>query len=360
MTLYSVLDRYLGKTVFSTIIMVLFMLISLSGIIKFVDQLKKSGEGAYNALGAGLFTLLTVPKDIEIFFPMAALLGALLGLGILAQRNELVVMQAAGFSRMQIALSVMKTAIPLLIISMLIGEWGAPQGEQLARNYRAQMMYGDSLLSTRQGLWAKDGNDFVYIKRVTGNNILTGVNIYHFDDQQRLLSVRYAAQALFDPQQKLWRLTQVEESRLQNQQQITGSQTLTATWHTTLTPDKLGVVVLEPNSLSVSGLYRYIHYLQTSGQDTKTYLFSLWSKLLQPFSMMVMMLMALSFIFGPLRSVAMGIRIITGISFGFVFYLLNQVVGQLSLVYSLHPFLAALLPTLVFFLISLWLLIKRS
>lgn len=133
---FGVLDRYIGKTIFNTIMMTLFMLVSLSGIIKFVDQLKKAGEGGYTAAGAGLYTLLSVPKDIQIFFPMAALLGALLGLGMLAQRSELVVMQASGFTRMQVAASVMKTAIPLVLLTMAIGEWVAPQGEQMARNYR--------------------------------------------------------------------------------------------------------------------------------------------------------------------------------------------------------------------------------
>eukprot|EP01083_Nonionella_stella_P247774 858703_1 len=100
--------------------MTLFMLVSLSGIIKFVDQLKKAGQGSYDALGAGMYTLLSVPKDVQIFFPMAALLGALLGLGMLAQRSELVVMQASGFTRMQVALSVMKTAIPLVLLTMAL------------------------------------------------------------------------------------------------------------------------------------------------------------------------------------------------------------------------------------------------
>ena len=97
---FGVLDRYIGKTIFTTIMMTLFMLVSLSGIIKFVDQLKKAGQGSYDALVAGMYTLLSVPKDVQIFFPMAALLGALLGLGMLAQRSELVVMQASGFTRM--------------------------------------------------------------------------------------------------------------------------------------------------------------------------------------------------------------------------------------------------------------------
>lgn len=172
MQAFGVLDRYIGKTIFNTIMMTLFMLVSLSGIIKFVDQLKKSGQGSYDALGAGLYTILSVPKDIQIFFPMAALLGALLGLGMLAQRSELVVMQASGFTRLQVALAVMKTAIPLVLLTMAIGEWVAPQGEQMARNYRAQQMYGGSLLSTQQGLWAKDGHNFVYIERVKGNDEL--------------------------------------------------------------------------------------------------------------------------------------------------------------------------------------------
>lgn len=228
MQAFGVLDRYIGKTIFTTIMMTLFMLVSLSGIIKFVDQLKKAGQGSYDALGAGMYTLLSVPKDVQIFFPMAALLGVA-GLGMLAQRSELVVMQASGFTRMQVALSVMKTAIPLVLLTMAIGEWVAPQGEQMARNYRAQAMYGGSLLSTQQGLWAKDGQNFVYIERVKGDDELGGVSIYAFNNDRRLQSVRYAASAKFDANNKLWRLSQVDESDLTNPKQITGSQTVSGT-----------------------------------------------------------------------------------------------------------------------------------
>ncbi len=360
MQAFGVLDRYIGKTIFNTIMMTLFMLVSLSGIIKFVDQLKKAGQGSYDALGAGMFTILSVPKDIQIFFPMAALLGALLGLGMLAQRSELVVMQASGYTRLQVALSVMKTAIPLVLLTMAIGEWVAPQGEQVARNYRAQAMYGGSLLSTQQGLWAKDGDDFVYIERIKGDDELGGVSIYAFNDQRRLQSVRYAASAKFDKDRWQWNLSQVDESNLKDPKQITGTQTVTSTWKTNLTPDKLGVVALEPDALSISGLHSYSRYLQSSGQDAGRYQLKMWSKIFQPLSVAVMMLMALSFIFGPLRSVAMGVRVVTGISFGFIFYVLDQIFGPLTLVYNIPPILGALLPSALFFLISLLLMMKRA
>ena len=358
--MFGVLDRYIGKTIFNTIMMTLFMLVSLSGIIKFVDQLRKVGRGDYTALGAGLYTLLSVPKDIEIFFPMAALLGALLGLGTLATRSELVVMQASGFTRLQIAGAVMKTAIPLVLLTMAIGEWISPAGEQMARNYRSQMMYGGSMLSTQNGLWAKDGNDFIYIERVVGDKELAGVNIYQFNPEQKLLSVRYAASAEFDDDAKLWRLSQVDESDLRDGKQISGNQTISGEWKTTLTPDKLGVVALDPDALSISGLHNYVKYLKASGQDSGRYQLNMWSKVFQPLSVAVMMLMALSFIFGPLRSVPMGVRVVTGISFGFVFYVLDQIFGPLTLVYGIPPIIGALLPSASFFLISLWLILRKS
>lgn len=355
--MFGVLDRYIGKTIFNTIMMTLFMLVSLSGIIKFVDQLRKVGQGGYSVLGAGLYTLLSVPKDIEIFFPMAVLLGALLGLGSLATRSELVVMQASGFTRFQIAAAVMKTAIPLVLLTMAIGEWVAPQGEQMARNYRTQMIYGGSLLSTQNGLWAKDGNDFIYIERVVSNKELSGVNIYHFDKNDRLQTLRYAANASF--QKGIWQLSQVDESDLSNGQQIAGRQTLNGVWKTNLTPDKLGVVALDPDALSITGLRDYVRYLHQSGQEAHRYELNMWSKIFSPLSVAVMMLMALSFIFGPLRSVAMGVRVVIGISFGFLFYVLDQVFGQLSLVYNIPPLLGAILPSLAFMLISIGLLLKR-
>ncbi|MFG1174036.1 LPS export ABC transporter permease LptG [Erwiniaceae bacterium CAU 1747] len=357
--MFGVLDRYIGKTIFNTIMATLFMLVSLSGIIKFVDQLRKTGQGEYTAAGAWLYTVLSIPKDIEIFFPMAALLGALLGLGTLAQRSELVVMQASGFTRLQIAASVMKTAIPLVLLTMAIGEFVAPQGEQMARNYRAQQLVGGSLLSTQGGLWAKDGDNFIFIERIRDDNQLAGISIYSFNHDRRLQSVRYAASAKYNAGNKVWELSQVDQSDLTDPEQVKGSQTLSGEWKTSLTPDKLGVVALDPEALSIRGLYNYTKYLEQSGQTPGRYQLNMWSKIFQPLSVAVMMLMALSFIFGPLRSVSMGFRVVVGISFGFLFYVLDQIFGPLSLVYHIPPLLGALLPSAAFFALSVFLLLKR-
>ncbi len=173
MQAFGVLDRYIGRTIFNTIMMTLFMLVSLSGIIKFVDQLKKSRPGSY-ALGAGLYTLLSVPKMCRFSSRWRRCLAPCWAWGCWRKRSGTGGDAGLRLTRLQVALAVMKTAIPLVLLTMAIGEWVAPQGEQMARNYRAQQMYGGSLLSTQQGLWAKDGHNFVYIERVKGNDELGG------------------------------------------------------------------------------------------------------------------------------------------------------------------------------------------
>ena len=121
----------------------------------------------------------SVAEDIEIFFPMAALLGALLGLGPTGDAQPTVVMQASGFTRLQIAGSVMKTAIPLVLLTMAIGGGsaaGRADGAQLPRPTDVRRL---AAFPPRAGCGRRDGNDFIYIERVSGDKELSGVNIYH-------------------------------------------------------------------------------------------------------------------------------------------------------------------------------------
>lgn len=352
----NTLDRYIGKSILGAIFATLLTLVGLSAIIKFVEQFRSVGKGSYDIWQAIFYTVLTIPKDIETFFPMAALLGALIALGNLASRSELVVMQSSGFSRLKIGLAVMKTAIPLVLITMAIGEKGIPQTEQFARDMRARAMAGGSILSVKNGVWAKDGNDFIYIRQITDDAKLKDVYVYRFDDKRQLKQLSHANQANFEDGQ--WKLSQINTSTL-SPDEVKTTNRLNDVWKTTLTPDKLGIVSLRPTSLSISELSNYIDFLKETGQDSKKFELTYWRKLFQPLSVGVMMLLALSFIFGPLRGVTAGARIVTGICFGFVFYVVNEIFGPLSLVYSVTPLFGALMPSILFLVIAWWLLSRK-
>jgi lipopolysaccharide export system permease protein len=352
-----ILDLYIGRVIASTTFVTLAVFVSVSGIIKFVEQMRAIGRGNYDLAHAALYVLYAVPRDVEVFFPMSALIGGLIAIGMLASNSELIVMQAAGLSRLDIIKSVMKTAILLIIISMSIGEWLAPSGEAKAREIRAQAISGGSLIASKNGVWAKDGDYFVNIGEVLDKGQLKRIQIYGFNEKLKIDSWLSAKSAIY--QDKSWLLTDVEEFLLTDDVIITKNHEKKI-WNSSLTPKKLGVVTVTPESLSLRGLIDYLDYLEANEQDPSRYELAFWRKIMQPLTVAVMLLVALSFIFGPLRSVSMGARIMMGVFTGILFFISNEVLGSLSLVYQLPPVLGAMMPSLVFVSVAWYIIGKKG
>ncbi len=353
--MFKIVDLYLARTLLATTFISLTVLIGLSSLIKFIEQLKNVGRGSYDLNVAGIYVLLSMPRDIEQFFPMATLIGGLLGMGMLASNSELTVMQASGMSRWQIIKSAMKTAVVMVLFVMAMGEFVTPYSEAKAKEIRAQAISGGSLFSSDRLTWAKDGDKFVSIGEVIDQNNLRDINIYEFDQNHQLMSITTAKAGSFV--EGVWQLNRVKLTQFG--EQVLTQDIYSQKWQSTLTPDKLSVVRVKPEALSIRGLQDYISYLENNSQDPDRYHLAYWRKLLQPITVGVMLLMALSFVFGPLRSVTMGARTIMGVITGFGFFIANEVFGPLSLVYQIPPFLGALLPSVLFALIAMQLL-KRQ
>jgi len=352
-----ILDAYIGRIIASTTFLTLMVFVSVSGIIKFVEQMRAVGRGNYDLAHAALYVLYSVPRDVEIFFPMSALIGGLIGIGMLASNSELVVMQSAGLSRLDIIKSVMKTATLLVFVSMAVGEWLAPTGEATAREIRAQAISGGSLISSKNGVWAKDGDYFVNLGEVLEQGQLKKIQIYRFNEQLKLVSWLRADSAYY--QDNAWLLSNVVNTQL-GQQKITTTKVAQQVWKSSLTPEKLGVVTVTPESLSLSGLIDYLDYLKANEQDSSRYQLAFWRKIMQPITVAVMLLVALSFIFGPLRSVSMGARIMMGVVTGILFFVCNQVLGSLSLVYQFPPLIGAITPSIIFVSVAWYFISKKA
>lgn len=103
-------------------------------------------------------------------------------------------------------------------------------------------------------------------------------------------------------------------------------------------------------------LYETIQYRHSIGLSVNTYVFSFWQRLMQPITSLVLICLSVPFVFGSMRSASMGLRIMLGILIGFLFYMLNQLFGPITLVYQFPPLFAAVIPTVLFFVIALLLL----
>ena len=346
------LDRYIGSSVLIAILAVLGIILGLATLFAFIDEMGEISD-TYTLTDVASYVLLTAPRRLYEMLPMAALIGCLIGLGSLASNSELTIMRAAGVSIGRIVWAVMKPMLVLMLAGVLIGEYVAPVSENIAQANRSLAQGGGDAQSAKHGMWHRQGDEFIHINSVQPNGILYGVTRYRFDAERHMLSASFAKRADFDKEH--WQLTDVTTTLFHDK----SSEVVTAPverWDVALSPQLLNTVVMTPESLSISGLWGYIHYLADQGLNNGRYWLAFWIKVLQPLVTAALVLMAISFIFGPLRSVTLGQRVFTGVLVGFTFRIAQDLLGPSSLVFGFSPLFAVLVPAGICALAGLWLL----
>ena len=346
------LDRYIGSSVFMAIIAVLGIILGLASLFAFIDEVGNVSD-TYTLVDVLSFVLLTAPRRVYDMLPMAALIGCLIGLGSLASASELTIMRAAGVSIGRIVWAVMKPMLVLMLVGVLVGEYVAPATENMAQANRSLAQGGGEAQSAKHGLWHRQGDEFIHINSVQPNGLLYGVTRYRFDKERHMQSSSFARRATFD--QDHWQLTDVTTTLFH------GDSTEVVNvpeerWDVALSPQLLSTVVMAPDSLSITGLWGYIHYLADQGLNNGRYWLAFWVKVLQPLVTAALVLMAISFIFGPLRSVTLGQRVFTGVLVGFTFRIAQDLLGPSSLVFGFSPLFAVLVPAGICALAGVWLL----
>jgi lipopolysaccharide export system permease protein len=99
--------------------------------------------------------------------------------------------------------------------------------------------------------------------------------------------------------------------------------------------------------LTLHGLASYIDHLRRNNLDARLYEIGYWSRIARLCAVVVVALLALPFVFGPLRSTGAGTRTVIGVLLGVVFFLIERVVENGGQLFNVNPALAGWLPTAV-------------
>jgi lipopolysaccharide export system permease protein len=346
------LDRYLARAVIDGTLATQAVLLPLLGFFLLADEMNDLGTEEYGFVEALWFVTLSLPRYAYQVFPIATLIGALVGLGQLASSSQLVAMRAAGVSIARIVLGGMLGGILLAAVAVALGEVVAPPAEQRALALRQMAQTGDDVAMTSTGLWARDAETFVNIREVRPGAALQDIHIYRVEGTA-LLSATYARSAVY--RDDGWVLQEIERSLIAPEG-VTVERLKEASWSSLLEPSLLEVIVVEPQALSVWGLYRYKRFLDRSGQDPRRYEVVLWGKLVQPLLILAMIFIAIPVLLGSTRTTGTGIKVFVGIIIGIAFYLVSRSFAFFSLLFGLSPALAALAPPLLFVAAALLLL----
>ncbi len=340
----EILSKYLLRTILSSTALVLAVLLALAGLFEIIGELDDV-RNDYQTPQALLYAALRLPNLAFEFLPLAALIGALLGLGALASNSEIIVMRAAGLSVKRLAVMVGFSGAVLLVMTGLLGEFIGPPLDYYARNMRTEARAGQEDDRLGNETWVRDGDTFLHLERVSSEFEFGNLIGFRFDENGNLASILRAENAGIDDSDA-WILENIRETLFENDRVMVAEATRTMEPFE-VSADMLGSAIAKSSSLSARGLLSYIDYLKRNNLDARVYETELWYRTSRTAAVMLMPILALAFVFGSLRTGGAGGRLLIGVVIGLAYYLSSEMLANSGQVFNLNPAVIAWLPTAV-------------
>ena len=346
----KILDRYIGETLVHSTLLVTLILLPLFTLLDLVQQLDDIGTGNYGLVDALIYEVLLMPSYLLSLMPFIALMGTSLALGSLAHSKELTAMRASGISILRIGLSTVKTGAVFMLLVIIITEWVDPPLHQQALKLQSRELSGVEVLIEEHGFWIHKDDRFINVRNIYQGHTPANIHIFEFEPDRHQLKHYLHADRAETEDRKHWLykdliLKDYTEESVETRYE---AELLRESY---LTEKQLQVLEAPISSLPPSGLYQYLKYLRDSGQETERFELVFWQKVTLPVAVVVMMLCSFPFVFGSLRVIHAGKRIILSTITGVSFMLISQLLANLALMLDLSPLLMTLLPIAIIFVI---------
>ena len=343
-----ILNIYLFKRFLLGLLVSLIVLVSLEIFFSFSAEMKYLNEGNYTFKMILKYTILSIPRSIETMFPYSVLIGALLSLGAMAADMEFVAMQSAGVSVRKILIVILLQTFFISSIFYIVVDSVVPNFSSKAESMRNTALNKQSYFD-KNGTWFKNDNSFIKILEIYPDDIIKGVSVYTYNDDNQLSSVNYIKSAKFINGQ--WNLVDVIKIDL------TVNPITKKAFKSKISDNLIDIKLIKiktdkPYSLSLNDVRRNIKYLENNNLDVTIQEKIFWDKVMQPIATVIMLFLAMPFIFGRMRSINASKRIVIGLFIGIIFFIISSIIPNLGLIIGINPLISVILPLIVFALLG--------
>ncbi len=350
--------RYIGNSIVQATVFVLCGFLSMFLFFDLLAEMDEVGVAGYRFQHALVYVLLGIPSRVVELAPIAALIGTLWALSQSAANSEFTVFRVSGLLPGVAVRSILVIGFPMIVLTGIFSELVAPRAEDFRGRLR-DVGVSVSGGQMRSGLWLRDTAQtmkgdartirFVNAARYTPEQALERVTVYEFDQQQRLSTMIEAKSGHFmgqTAQGYAWELRGVRTVEFASQGGVTQREIERFRIDSLLSPEMLGALVTNPDRMSSVDLYRYVQYLKQNKQQVERYEIAFWKRIVYPWVIWVMMLLALPAAFLQARSGAVGTRVFAGILIGVAFHLLNSLFSHLGVLTTWPAPVMALIPSI--------------
>ncbi len=441
----KIISRYVKTNALFAMIFAVLGLWALQLVFAYLAELEDISD-SYTYFDAIRYILYKSPYYLQLFTPTGALLGAVVGLGLLANNSELIVMRAAGLSIYRIVSWVLQPAFIFVILALGINQYVLPETNLMANQIRKP---DTALLASVNGYWTLQnapavgetaqqeggtGHNIIYIDYADANGNIGKVKRWHLDKDNNLTAVSQAAGGVYAPkanqqnnpsvqnlsksEQDLlnyqWDLVDVttlklaERASIMRSEQTVENQLATEAAANTdadtnintnintnagnapvsvnksrnivldneplvvkqtqsedvinlpISPNSVYLLTRRAEDLSLTQLYDHKQFNASQGTRSLEHEVAFWQKLLSPFAILSLVIVACSFVFGSLRTHSLGLRIVVALIFGLLFSYIQDLTSFVSLATGASPLLMVLLPIIASALLGFYLIKRQS
>ncbi|MDY3331223.1 MAG: LPS export ABC transporter permease LptG [Pelistega sp.] len=370
--------RYLASEIYRTTIAVILVLLGLFIFFDMIDGLDDLSE-KFTFMSLLYMQALQVPNRLYDLLPICVLIGTVIALAGLAQRNELVILRVSGISSKRLLWMLWLITIPFMIFALLVSEVVTPYTEKKASDYAISAL-GKNSTKMNSGYWFREPADenhyrVINIRRLDSSTAVSNINVFEYNtaNNQLAQAVSAAKGRLQNGELTLDNVTirtlasnieqilTLADAPLETLSKTSSQKSMT--FKTSLTSERLVATELQPDKMSTPDLLNYVQYLEENNLQTNRHIVALWRKGSYPFTLLVMITLAAPIGFVQSRKGGVGAKIFLGILIGITFFMANQLALNVGMLNNLPPWLTALLPNIVALVLAfaaLYLMERRS
>ena len=353
--------RYLASEIYRSSAVVILALVGLFTFFALIEDLDNVGA-KFTLMNLFYLQVLSLPTRVYDLLPIGLLIGAVLALAGLAQRNELVILRVSGVSGMKLLAMLWVVTLPLVFGAFVLSEVVTPAAEIKTSEANLMLLGKAGGGRLNSGYWFKEtdgegGSRIINISKLKSGGDVEDVSLYEFRSGQQLASFSQAKTGHFQGSSLI--LDEIQETRIdpaamkaladgqKSTSTLIQNTTLpTRTLSTSLTAERLIARILTPERMSMLDLIDYISYLKENGLQTERQVVALWRKMAYPFTLLVMITIAAPIGFMQTRRGGVGGKVFVGILLGVGFFMLNQLALNLGMLSQWASWVTALVPNI--------------
>lgn len=355
-------DRYIANTLLTYSIVVLLIWLSLYSFFNFLAELNSVGKVNYTILEAFKYIILLLPGVAYDQVSAVILLGCVLGMGHLETTGQLIILRASGISILKLTWLALKNAIIFLIIIAMIGELVAPTLTTYAENERSNALGQNSVSSSKDGFWIRDGNNFINVKNNVDGSVFNDITVIEVNNESNKIErVLNSQSAIFDGQSinmESTNIFSIDSANLLDDIDLKERNLYKK--KVAFDQDLIASLEKEPKNLTTFTILKQIQFLKDNRLRAEVFEVELYKRLVKPVTLIAMILLAMLFVFGSTRDATLGRKIFFGVAIGLSFELISRIGGALALSFDFSPILSTFVPAIAILIIATSVLINKS